>query len=239
MRYNDDMAKDTEKMHNAQLTTLKTLEHATRARFSELMRAAGVQSDSFKFHVKSLIKDGLIFKDEDTLYGLTAEGKELVGRLDRTTRRQIEQPKSSMLMIVMLKDGRVLGHMRTREPFNGFWGIASAPMLRGVPAVESARRELKKQTGIDAQFSVQGVCRVIDKDKRGTVLEDKLFCVAVSVLPAMQQPHVWCGGVSEWMRVSDLLAKPKLFPTTEATLAMVADSISFREDTCAYADEEY
>lgn len=239
MRYNDDMAHATDKMHKAQLTTLKTLEHATRARFSELMRAADMQSDTFKFHINTLRRKGLILKDQDNLYALTTDGKEIVGRLDRTTRRQIEQPKSSMLMVAMLKDGRVLGHKRTREPFNGFWGIASAPMLRGVVTVESARRELKKQTGIDAMFRVHGVYRVIDKDQRGNVLEDKLFAVSVAVINEVVTPLPWAGGVSEWMTVKELLAKEKLFPTTEATLKMITDGTSFREDVCVYADTEY
>lgn len=233
------MLQNIDRMHNAQVVALKTLQHATRARFSELMRAAGMPSDIFKFHIRKLQRMGLVAKDQDSMYVLTAEGKDIVGRLDRTTRRQIEQPKPSMLMVVMLKDGRVLGHMRTREPFNGFWGIASAPVLRGVPTVESARRELKKQTGIDAKFSVQGVYRVIDKDTRGNVLEDKLFAVAVAVLPQVVAPISWHGGISQWMHVDELLSKDKLFPTTGATLNMIIEGESFREDACVYNESEY
>ena len=233
------MVQNANRLHAAQLSTLKALQHATRARFSELMRVAGMQSDIFKFHIRKLQREGLIFKDQDGMYGLTAEGKNIAGRLDRQTRRQIEQPKSSMLMIVMLKDGRILAHKRLREPFYGFWGIASAPMLRGVPTVESARRELKKQTGIDAQFSVQGVHRVIDKDSRGTILEDKLFAVTVAVLNEPVPPAPWPGGVSKWLHASELLAKKRLFPTTKATLTMLTNGESFREDVCVYSESEY
>ena len=237
--YNSIMAIKEEKMHFAQVAALKTLEQATRARFSELQRVAGMQSDIFKFHVNRLKRNGLIFKDEDGLYQLTAEGKSMVGRLDSNTRRQIEQPKSSMLMVVKTNQGRILGHMRTREPFNGYWGIASAPMLRGVPAADSASRELKRQTGITANFTIKGAYRLIDKDMRGNVLEDKLFVVAEAVLEKETPPISWCGGVSEWMNESDLLAKEKLFPTTAATLDMIESGEVFKEDVCVYESDEY
>lgn len=237
--YNSIMAIKEEKMHFAQVAALKTLEQVTRARFSELQRVAGMESDIFKFHINRLKRNGLIFKDEDGLYQLTAEGKSMVGRLDSNTRRQIEQPKSSMLMVVKTKQGRILGHMRTREPFNGYWGIASAPMLRGIPAAESASRELRRQTGITAEFKIKGAYRLIDKDLRGNVLEDKLFAIAEAVVNEQVQPSEWRGGVSEWMSVDELLAKEKLFPTTASTLHMLAAGVTFKEDICTYSPEDY
>lgn len=233
------MAISNERIHRAQVTALKTLEQATRARFSELQRAANMESDTFKFHLKTLSRNGLVFKDSEGLYQLTAEGKSMVGRLDKNTRRQIEQPKSSMLMIVRSKNGKILAHKRTREPFNGFWGIASAPMLRGVPAAVSAVRELYRQTGIKADFTIKGSYRLIDKDTRGNVLEDKLFAVAEAVINDEKTPSEWCGGVSEWMDLKDLLGKEKLFPTTASTLEMIERGEVFREDVCVYKDGEY
>ena len=49
------------------------------------MRAAAMESDSFKFHIRKLVKIGYIIKAEDGLYELTAEGKALASRLDRPT----------------------------------------------------------------------------------------------------------------------------------------------------------
>ena len=177
-------------------------------------------------------------KADDGLYELTAEGKAVVGQLDKLTGREIEQPKSSMLMVVR-SGNLVLGHRRDREPFNGFWGIASAPVLRGVPIVESAQRELKKQTGITAVFRVVGSYRVIDTNHRGVVYEDKIFAVLVADSDSPVAPREWSGGYSEWMEAAALLSKQKLFPTTAATLDMIACGETFREDVCVYGDDEY
>lgn len=228
----------TGELHKAQSTILYTLQYATRARYSELQHAAHMESDVFKFHIHKLRRTGHIVKADDGLYELTAEGKALVSRLDKQTGREIEQPKSSMLMVVRSGD-LVLGHRRDREPFNGFWGIASAPVLRGVPVVESAQRELKKQTGITARFRVAGSYRVIDTNRCGVVYEDKIFAVLVADVNLPVTPHEWSGGHSEWMDISTLLSKQKLFPTTGATLDMIASGETFREDVCMYAEAEY
>ncbi|NCU37916.1 hypothetical protein EOL96_02555 [Candidatus Saccharibacteria bacterium] len=225
-------------LHKTQSAILYTLQYATRARYSELQHAAHMESDVFKFHVRKLRRVGYIVKADDGLYELTAEGKALASRLDKQTGREIEQPKSSMLMVVRCGD-LVLGHCRNREPFNGFWGIASAPVLRGVPVAESAQRELKKQTGIDAVFRVAGSYRVIDTNRSGVVYEDKIFAVLVADINSPTKPHAWSGGHSEWMDVPTLLSKHKIFPTTDATLRMIARGETFREDVCVYSGHEY
>lgn len=230
--------KIEQKLHAAQSAILYTLQYATRARYSELMRAAAMESDIFKFHVGKLSRQRYIVKADDGFYELTAEGKALASRLDRQTGREIEQPKSSMLMVVRC-GSFVLAHRRAREPFNGFWGIASSPVLRGVPLVESAERALRKQTGLDARFHVAGSYRVIDKNTHGVVLEDKIFAVMVADVDRLAQPLPWSGGESKWMSQSELLQKVPLFPSTAAVFEMITAQIPFREDICVYRDDQY
>ena len=59
--------KTVETLHHAQSAILSTLQYATRARYSELRRAAGMESDSFKFHIRKLVHNGSIFKADDGL----------------------------------------------------------------------------------------------------------------------------------------------------------------------------
>ena len=230
------------KMHYVQANTLHALQHATRARYGELRKISGLESDLFKYHIRRLVDVGYIFKASDGLYELTAEGKAFAGRLDRDSRYQIEQPKSSMLMIAScIQSGTtyILAHQRKREPFYDFWGIASAPVLRGVTLPESARREFLKQTGIDTVFTVGGMYRVIDTNKKGDVLEDKIFALMSADTPSLVEPIEWPGGVSEWMPIDELLSKAKLFPTTASMLELKAAGGGFREDICVYEDNDY
>lgn len=234
--------KNSFKLHRAQSSVLALLRRVTRARYGELRRPTGLESDIFKYHLRKLVQAGYVLKAEDGAYELSAEGKEFANRLDEKTGREILQPQASMLLLVRsTRDGTqyVLAHRRTREPFRDYWGIASAPVQRGVSMTVAAARELKKQTGIVAEFSVNGMYRVIDTLPRGDVLEDKLFSLLVADVEGLAAPHEWYGGESVWMTEEQLLAKDKLFPTTEKTLAMVKNAVMFAEDVCIYRKDEY
>lgn len=230
--------KSNGSLHKGQTSILKTLRHATRARYSELLHPTGLAGDIFKYHLRTLVRQKYVVKADDGAYELTAEGKEFANRLDEGTGRELEQPKASMLLVVR-SEGKYLAHRRTREPFWGFWGIASAPMLRGVPVRESAARELKKQTGLTAEFQVAGLQRLIDTRPNGTVLEDKLFTLLVADISGCPPAHSWYGGQSQWLTRGELLAKERLFPTTAKTLSMVEHGEPFAEEVCVYAPDEY
>lgn len=230
------------RLHKAQAKILDTLRHVTRARYSELLRPTSLENDRFKYHLQFLIRHHLIQKDTDGLYELTAEGKEFANRINEQTGYEITGPKASLLLLVRSQaNGEIvyLAHCRNREPFRDFWGIASAPVLRGVPVADAARRELVKQTGISAEFTVCGSQRVIDMLANGTVLEDKLFSLLVADVDGCPKPHEWYGGASEWMTKEQLLSQPRLFPTTAATLEMVERGETFRESVCTYAAKDY
>ena len=230
-------------IHPAQASVLYALRHAVSARFSELLRTTTLTSDVFKFHMRKLMSLGYVAKLDDGTYILTARGKEYANRLDEQTGREILQPKSSMLMVVRARrngDVVYLAHRRTREPFYDFWGIASAPVLRGLPAVESAVKELKKQSGLSLNFRVHGSYRVIDKNQQGEVLEDKVFMIMIAESNSELEPRPWVGGESVWMTKDELISMTPLFPITKHVLEMADDELPlFAEDICVYDDDQY
>ena len=233
---------DENSIHVAQASILYTLRHATRARYSELLRPTNLEGDRFKYHLATLIRKKLVFKAVDGVYELTAEGKEFANRIDESTGREIAGPKASMLLVVRsLANGETfyLAHRRNREPFRDYWGIASAPMLRGVPVCDSAARELKKQTGIMADFAVAGMQRLIDTLPNGVVLEDKLFTLLLADVDGVPPTHQWYGGESVWLTREELLSKDRLFRTTQVSLDMIEQNRSFSEEVCVYDKSEY
>lgn len=240
MLYNDGIM--SEKMHGVQVSIVTTLRAATRARYSELLRVSGVEGDRFKYHLKALVKAALVQKDIDGLYILTASGKEFTNRLDKQTGREIAGPKASMLLVVQsVHAGETfyLAHQRQREPFYGFWGIASAPIVRGVPLDDAAARAICHQTGLQAAFDCRGMCRVIDRTANGTVLEDKLFAVMVATVANRPSPQAWVGGTSMWLTRQALVKRSPLFPTTTTALAMVTSGLSYTEAVYVYDVDDY
>lgn len=229
-------------LHPAQVSVLYALRHRLTARYSELRRTTSLESDTFKFHLRTLRRLKLIEKNDDGLYSLTATGKEFANRLDARAGREISQPKSSMLLVIRARrDDKwyYLAHQRKRQPFYDFWGIASAPVPRGVPIVEAAAAAAREQMGIEAVFAPVGIQRSIDVDENDDILEDKVFTIMLAELDDMPQPHDWPGGVNTWLTRDGLLAKMPLFPTTAETLKCIETERFFVELRSVYEIDEY
>ena len=62
------------KIHEFQISILRELLFKPKARFSDLKKV-DITNDHFTFHIKQLIKEGLVFKTNKR-YSLTDEGKE-------------------------------------------------------------------------------------------------------------------------------------------------------------------
>lgn len=229
-------------MHKAQVAVLHKLRSDTNARYVDLLAETDMTSDVFKFHIRKLVRLGYIEKDDDGNYRLTAAGKDYTNRLDKKTGLQYEQPKSSLLLVARTRVGsewHYIAHQRTREPFYGMWGIASARVPKGVGLLQAAHDALVKQAGLAADFEARGCLRVIDKNEKDEVLEDKLFMILLAEITEPSRLAEWCGGKSVWMSRDELLKQPKLFQTTALTLDMLDNGQTFTEAVCTYSSSDY
>ncbi|MBN2112485.1 NUDIX domain-containing protein [Candidatus Woesearchaeota archaeon] len=67
---------------------------------------------------------------------------------------------------VVVDNGKVLLLKRTKEPFVGYWALLGGKIEFGEHPEETAVRELKEETGIDAKVSkVKGILSEVVKDK--------------------------------------------------------------------------
>ena len=109
-------------IHPIQGTILKALVLQPGMTFSE-MNTEGVSSDQFTFHVKQLMKTGLVIKQDDGSYDLTTVGKEAANRLDIDSGAEVQverQAKIGVLVVpVREKDGKTeyLVQKRLKQPF--------------------------------------------------------------------------------------------------------------------------
>src|SRR3989344_3431144 len=79
------------KVHEFQISILRELLFKTEARFRDLNKI-GVTNDHFTFHLKQLVKEGLV-KKENNKYSLTDSGKEFANRMDTESLKLERQAK--------------------------------------------------------------------------------------------------------------------------------------------------
>lgn len=201
-------------IHPIQTKILNALLFKEKARFKEL-NTTDLSTDHFTFHVNKLLKDGLIGKNPEGVYILTTKGKEFANRLD-TEKEIIErQPKAGVVVsCLQIENGekKFLVQQRLKQPYFGYHGIVSGKIRWGESIVETAKRELKEETGLVAKkINLVGIEHKSDYDKNGKLLEDKIFFIFLGFLPQGQLIKEFKGGKNFWMTKNEVQKLDKVF----------------------------
>ena len=229
--------------HVAQIAILRHLLFCKEAGFAELQRKTQLTSDHFNFHVKKLIDEGYVLK-QARHYCLTRKGKEYANRLDTDEHEIEKQPKIS-IVIALERRGEnnrreFLFQQRKKNPFYDFWGRASGKIRWGETVVEAAKRELKEETGLEADFEYKLLYHKRDYDKAtGELLEDKIFLCVYSNEYSGDLIEEFEGGVNRWMTMDELLAQRKRFVSIDDMQELIDGGEHFVEREFYYDESEY
>ena len=221
-------------LHATQISILRTLRHAEQARYSELMRPLNIESDSFKFHIRKLLKHGMIEKNDAGKYQLTISGKVFANSLDKNSKTFRRQPKVSLLMVVQSTNDEgqhvYLVQRRLRNPHWGFQGFLSGPLLWGDDAAAAADNELHKQSSLTANFETSGFIRQRDyRTFSSDVLEDVLFQIMVATVPYQDLDNSYTRGQNSWMNYEQLASAPNIFELTTKVIDTLKTRTTYLE----------
>jgi len=148
-------------------------------RYSEAYPGEEIDDDLYNYHLKQLIKNGVIEKNEGK-YVLTSLGRSEVQMMDVLGEYQ-EQFRVSVLMYVTLGD-KILMCRRTRWPLRGDVTSPAGKVRRGEKMVEAAKRKLKAETNLEAEFKLIGVLRSARKFEN-KIVEDTIYNICVAHEP--------------------------------------------------------
>ncbi|HSW37129.1 MAG TPA: NUDIX domain-containing protein [Candidatus Saccharimonadales bacterium] len=227
-----------------QVSILHSLRYSQAERFSSLMRPTGYTSDNFKFHLRKLTKLGYIEKLNNGMYQLTPAGKEFANNLDEPKRVVQKQPKVSVLMVIAKKNANnetvYLVQNRLRNPYFGFWSEIHGRAEWGEPFEATAKRQLKRQTSLEAKFKIHGFRRVRDYDEiSNELLEDKLFVILKATDISGELSNTYSGGTNAWMTLKDLRAEDKVFASTLANIQDLENGNFYKEQDIFYPPGDY
>lgn len=227
-------------VHPMQTLILRELLFVPSARYSDLQKTSGLDSDHFKFHLARLVTAGYVEKDSRD-YRLTLSGKEYANKLDTDAGVLERQPKSAVILVVeRIKSGtkEYLVQERLKHPYFGFWGFPSGKIRWGESILDTAKRELAEETGLAGNFIHSGVYheRDIHPETR-EVIEDKIFhimfCDDVHGTLQVEFP----GGRNVWRTLDDIRTETKIYKSFDQEAAIGIDRIPYSEAIVEYGDE--
>lgn len=227
--------------HDAQMAILRYLLLSPGAGFAELQKSTELTSDHFNFHIKKLVTEGYVEKNDSSHYVLSRSGKEYANRMDTDDNVIEKQPKISVALIVEDGNGRILAQERLKQPYYGFWGRPTGKIRWGETMAEAGARELMEETGLTADLRVGGFYHKMDYDKEtGDLLEDKIFVLVHGTNPQGELIVEGEGCRNEWLSPEEFKKKEKSFQSVDIiTRIATSEPMNFLENRYEYGSDEY
>jgi 8-oxo-dGTP pyrophosphatase MutT (NUDIX family) len=142
-------------MHWIQKHVLAQLITNPRLRYAKI-KPANVEGNLFMYHLRALLKEGLVEKSEGGFYELTPAGKLYADRLSLQTLTPRVQPRIVTLITCRNDSGEWLLYRRKRQPLLGQVGFPYGKLHLDEAVEDAAARELMEKTGVRATLEHRG-----------------------------------------------------------------------------------
>ncbi len=173
-------------LHQIQMLILRELLFNPNSKFSQL-NIEGLSNDHFSYHINTLIEQEYVNK-KGLKYTLTIKGKEFANQMDTDDSTLEKQPKIAVMLIGIKEEDGVKQYLiqrRTKEPYFGYQGFLTGKIRFGEKVLETAKRELKEETGLDCNdFQIKKLIHShVRMNETGELLEDKMFYIVLALNP--------------------------------------------------------
>jgi len=171
-------------INGIQASILRELFKQDGLRFAQL-NVEKVPSDQFSYHLRQLIKYGLIEKSSEHTYSLSGRGKTRTIMLYPNENGFIEQGFLAVRIILSKTQKEqkfYLMQKRVTVPYQGTYATPGDKILFGEDVHVAARRVMKEQSNLTCDMQLRGV-RHIKDNYQNEIVQDKYFFVFSATNP--------------------------------------------------------
>lgn len=134
--------------HHIQKHIIDVLMYTDVARFRDL-RPPKIDTNLFTYHLKGLIKSGIVEKLSHG-YTLSTAGLTYVDRVSTEKKTIRTQPKIITMMVIQNEEGDILLQRRTKQPYINTWTLPYGKLhVEDKSAKEAATREAFEKLGLE------------------------------------------------------------------------------------------
>lgn len=184
-----------------------------------------IPSDQLSYHLRQLMKYGVIEKNADNQYKLSVKGRGLAILMDNPSNKFIEQGFIACRIILSREhDGQTqyLMQKRRKVPYLSNFSEPGGKIGFGEDVITGATRNMANETGLTCDMVVCGLAHFRDCYKE-QIVQDKFFFVIKATNPHGELLIDGPTGINSWMTLADIANNPK-------THQGVIDMIKITED---------
>ncbi len=208
-------------------------------RFSEI-NVDNLPSDQLSYHLRQLIKYGLVEKSPQSIYSLSVNGRSRAILLDTKSSRFIEQGfVACRIVLPRVQNGETqyLMQCRTKVPYRGNISEPGGKVLFGEDVLVAAKRNMLAETGLECDMQLRGIVHFKD-EYLGRIVQDKFFFVVLAAKPRGNLLPKGETGENTWLTLEQLATNPKTHQGVTDMIAMAeAGGFGFLERV--HVAEEY
>lgn len=202
-------------MHHIQKHVIDILASHSSAHYADI-KPADMDGNQFTYHLKQLIADKLIAKDDNGLYSLTQKGKSYL-----ITRYENPFTMAHTIFLIVIRHGdNILLRRRKVQPLLGYSGLLHGEPSSETDLVTSMKQRIELKTGIkDTSPKPKGSCLIkINKDGQTQSFSHAIIAevlVADETIPITEDET----GINYWCPIDKLSNEDKLITSTTDILA--------------------
>jgi 8-oxo-dGTP pyrophosphatase MutT (NUDIX family) len=220
-------------LNDVQAGIIRELFFRDNLRFAEV-NVNNAPSDQFSYHLRQLIKYGLIEKTPEQTYKLSVLGRTRAIMLYPTKSSFIEQGFLAVRLLLTKEEGGeqlFLMQKRGAVPFQGTYATPGDKILFGEDIHVAAKRAMLIQTGLECDVTLKGIKHYKD-NYLGKIVQDKYFFVFRASNPRGTLKQHGRTGENLWLPYAEAVKMPPAIQGAPDILDMALGAgFSFDEKT--------
>lgn len=201
--------KDT--VNPVQASIIRQLFFHDKRRFAKL-NVDKIPSDQLSYHLRQLVKYGIVEKHADATYSLTVSGRTRAIMLYPDKSTFVQQGFLAVRLVITKREGRrrfILMQQRTAVPYKNKFATPGEKIMFGEDVLYAAGQALRTQTGLGGDLTLKGVHHLKDVYQRD-IVQDKYFFVCTVVNPHGELNPAGRSGLNMWLPLDEVATSTEL-----------------------------
>lgn len=210
-------------LHHIQKNIINVLASKDPARYADI-KPDGMDGNQFTYHLKQLITDKLIQKNDDGTYSLTHKGRTyLIYRYE-----SLDEAAHSIFLVIVRHDKKHLLRKRKVQPLINYSGFIHGEPVANEPLAITVQKRVLKKTGLAVkEISIHGSGLI--RMRRDGELQSFSHAIIIEATVPSDELAMFDDETGENFWTDNVYTDPidKLIPSTRDILAF-ADDASIR-----------